>query len=246
MKAVVGIICNLKTVENHPYDSVYKTVSSYIKRLEEINTIPIGLYNIENNLEVLNMCDAFIFPGGIKVTRDHYYIIDHCIKMNKPLLGICLGMQAMVLYDHLYDEKKTIQEIYESYKEYKKKDIVLHNLENEVLHGATLVEENSNASLDKIKESIHPILIKKDSLLYSIVQREKMNVTSMHKRGCYETKHLFKVTSYSEDQIIESVEYNGDNHFILGIQFHIELEENNRIFKRFKEEIEKRKNVNEF
>ena len=91
MKPVVGIVCNLKNVEDHPYDTVYKTVQSYIKRLEEIDTIPIGLYDIENHLDVLNLCDAFVFPGGIKVIKDHYYIIDHCIKMNKPLLGICLG-----------------------------------------------------------------------------------------------------------------------------------------------------------
>lgn len=52
----------------------------------------------KNVIEEIKRCDGIIMQGG-----DHFYdydikIIDYCYKTDIPLLGICLGMQAMSYY----------------------------------------------------------------------------------------------------------------------------------------------------
>ena len=44
---------------------------------------------------VLDICDAFIIPGGTFYYKFDEYVIEYARKSNKPLLAICLGFQAM-------------------------------------------------------------------------------------------------------------------------------------------------------
>ena len=44
---------------------------------------------------VLSLCEGFILPGGDNWYRLDEVVIDYAIKWNKPLLAICLGMQAL-------------------------------------------------------------------------------------------------------------------------------------------------------
>ena len=54
----------------------------------------------------IDLCDGIIMPGG-EVTHSYdKYICDYCNKKNKPLLGICMGMQVMCNYDN---ENKNIK-----------------------------------------------------------------------------------------------------------------------------------------
>ena len=69
------------------------------------------------------------------------------------------------------------------------------------------------------KNKTHPITIVKDSLLYKIVDTDKMIVNSRHISAI--TKTNLKVSSYSLDNIIESVE-DPTCKFFLGIQWHPE------------------------
>lgn len=47
----------------------------------------------------LNRCDGVLFPGGVKFCPYDRYLLEECIKLNIPVLGICLGMQLMSCYD---------------------------------------------------------------------------------------------------------------------------------------------------
>ena len=71
-RPIIGILSILTEKTDYPYDTVYKVVDAYIKRVESMNCIPIGLMDIEKNIDILNVCDAFIMPGGNKVVKDHY------------------------------------------------------------------------------------------------------------------------------------------------------------------------------
>ena len=43
-------------------------------------------------------CDGFVLCGGAKLWPYHLQILDHAFQTGKPVLGVCLGMQAMSAY----------------------------------------------------------------------------------------------------------------------------------------------------
>lgn len=67
--------------------------------------------------------------------------------------------------------------------------------------------------------SLHEIKIKKDSLLYKIIKKDKILVNSRHKSAIKNTK--YKVSALSKDNIIEAIE-DSTKTFFLGIQWHPE------------------------
>jgi len=46
----------------------------------------------------VDICDGIFFPGGNKINKADKYFLDYIIETNKPLLGICLGMQTIGSY----------------------------------------------------------------------------------------------------------------------------------------------------
>ncbi len=67
-------------------------------------------------------------------------------------------------------------------------------------------------------------------------------VNTRHTYAIKEIKKPFKETSKSEDNIIESIEYIDDNHFVVGVQFHPEdLDNTENIYNLFIKEALKRK-----
>lgn len=75
----------------------------------EIEKIPHSLIEKLNNYDVaviiipcvndvsfyLDLCDGFIIPGGNAWNDVDVKVLKHAMKRNKPLLGICAGMQAI-------------------------------------------------------------------------------------------------------------------------------------------------------
>lgn len=47
----------------------------------------------------LDLCDGILLPGGDMMFEFDRKICEYCIKNDKPLLGICMGMQIMCTYD---------------------------------------------------------------------------------------------------------------------------------------------------
>ena len=80
-----------------------KVPSSLIKILEENGVLPIIIPNIDDISYYLDICDGFIVPGGITWNDVDVNIIKHVFKENKPLLGICAGMQALANIDTFVD-----------------------------------------------------------------------------------------------------------------------------------------------
>lgn len=80
-----------------------KVPSSLIKILEENWVLPIIIPNIDDISYYLDICDGFIVPGGITWNDVDVNIIKYVFKENKPLLGICAGMQALANIDTFVD-----------------------------------------------------------------------------------------------------------------------------------------------
>lgn len=170
-----------------------------------------NLYSEEDikDLErVLSLCDGFILPGG-----DTWYcldevVIDYAIRYDKPLLGICLGMQAL--------------------------SKVLSG-EKEKAYDNTIKNNTTINHLEPDKNYVHSVIIDKNSKLYSFIGKREIWVNSRHSYHVSELDNTL-VSTRSSDGLIEGVELK-DKNFILGVQWHPEsnLEDkySKRLFKAF-------------
>jgi len=98
LKPIIGIItrCSISE-EGHSTNIIYSDVSDAI-----INNggIPIGITLTNNYKETINLCDGIIFQGGDDFESYYLESLKYIYDIDKPVLGICLGMQLMgVLFD---------------------------------------------------------------------------------------------------------------------------------------------------
>lgn len=172
--------------------------------------------------------DGIIIPGGADVAPSLYgeqkgancgkqdamrdifepLLISETLKRKKPLLCICRGMQIL-----------------------------------NVCFGGTLYQDITN--LTDIKHSnilkkntrAHDIKINKDSILFSIVEKEVMPVNSLHHQAIKTLGNGLKASAESPDGFIEGVELDGYEKCI-AIQWHPEHmayreESQQKIFEKF-------------
>lgn len=156
-------------------------------------TIRLNADNKDDINRVLDMCDGIVIPGGVKWYEYDEYICKYAIEHNIPLLGICAGMQllAKVLNNNKID-----------------------GIDNTVRND-TIIDHHQ-----KGVKYVHNVQISENSLLYKIVNE---NIISVNSRHNYHVPNelSFLSTAYSEDDLIEAVEYK-NNKFALGIQWHPE------------------------
>lgn len=111
---------------------------------------------LEEDKEILNtqinMCDGIIIPGGVRIFNYDRYICKYVNDTHIPLLGICMGMQLMTLYNN---DNKNIK-------------VENHNFYNFDNH-----EELQS-------DYVHDVTLNKNSKLYSIIKCEKITVNSYH------------------------------------------------------------------
>lgn len=89
-KPIIGIVAR-------KIDNIYKVNENLVKKIVKNGGIPILILptNFNDLLDILNICDGIIAPGGTDIYDYDRYILDYAIKNDVPILGICLGMQIM-------------------------------------------------------------------------------------------------------------------------------------------------------
>lgn len=134
--------------------------------------------------------------GVISKERDDFdfLIMKHAFENNKPIFGICRGIQLI----NVYFGGTLIQDI-------------LSQKNTNILHSQTA----------PVYTATHKIKIKKDSAICGIFGKEA-EVNSFHHQAIDKLAKDFKITSSAKDGIIESIEYKKKDGFILGVQWHPE------------------------
>lgn len=90
---IIGIVTrSFFSDENNPISIIYKDIENAIL---ENNGIPIGITLNSNYKSVINLCDGIIFQGGDDFEKYDFDALKYIYDINKPVLGICLGMQLM-------------------------------------------------------------------------------------------------------------------------------------------------------
>lgn len=87
---LIGILLRKENNKLYVKEEIFKAVSLS-------GGVPIGIY-LDNYNDYIDLCNGFILPGGDEFTLDEIRFIDLIYQKNKPLLGICLGMQAIGIY----------------------------------------------------------------------------------------------------------------------------------------------------
>ncbi len=194
--------------------SAYHNYPVWIKGSEE--NIEVIKLTVDNFTEV-EKCDGIILTGGIdshpkfynstrlnypnapdqfNVARDEFEIsvFNYSQQHRIPVLAICRGMQLI----NIILGGTIIQDLEESNKENHKK-------QNNI-------------------DSLHPINVVKESLLFEIANCEKGIVNSAHHQGLDKIADDLKVASCSPDDVVESIEWKNkaDRSFLLGVQWHPE------------------------
>ena len=112
--------------------------------------------------------------------------------------------------------------------------------------GLHSVGSTSDKDLTKVdnhndKTKLHQIKTVPSSLL-NIALGDTCTTNTRHEYALKEVLSPFKVTAYSEDNIIEGIEYIDNNHFVIGVQFHPEdLDTTENLYNLFIKEVIKRK-----
>jgi putative glutamine amidotransferase len=223
MAPIIGITCSMEyDDEKRKYPTAY--AFDYLKRnyyeaIERAGGIPIILPNTkrtENAESILERADGLLISGGndvdpqyygekhearnleITLERDHFEIalVKAAMKKAIPILGICRGMQLLnvVFGGNLYQ------------------DFTFNNrFLDHTLEGSTVYKKK------------HPVIIREDSKLFEIIRMKKITVNTSHHQIIKTVGKGLVATAWSEkDKVIETIE-SDDKHYLLGIQWHPEL-----------------------
>ena len=242
-KVVVGMIpqSRIRTT-NSPYTDRYEFLDLYTKRILECGGLPIGL--IANNGRIpqdyLELCDTFFFPGGIKFEKYHFDTLNYAINNDKPLLGVCLGMQAIGVYSDVmqYVDNYSEEEFFKAYRYLKSQydNSILKVMEEPGMHNKVeLTYANSDLARHEVK------ITDSKSILYDIYKKYLIDVVSLHKTTLKRIGETFKETAISSDGVIESIEIKDPDRFVMGVQWHPEWDDDNALIRRLVKEGEKRK-----
>jgi gamma-glutamyl-gamma-aminobutyrate hydrolase PuuD len=144
-------------------------------------------------------------------------------------------MQAIVLYSRLYDEcvksgvEPTTTNIFNKYGELRKEGVnFLDKLEG---HGGELSRREQPVYMENLIKFKHNVNIKENSILFDIYKKKTINVFSLHSYGFHEVVDTLEVMAKSSDNVVEAVKYK--NKPIIGVQFHIDLDETSELFENF-------------
>lgn len=204
----------------------------YLNAILNVGAIPYLIPRTVDTKLLDQVCedmDGFLFTGGDDVNPCLYgekkmpycgeispcrdmqesYLIKKLIEIDKPLLAICRGCQML-----------------------------------NVAMGGTLYQDIGN-EIPGIKLNhrqkepyfnvVHKVNIKKDSKLYEAINKEEIEVNTIHHQCINKFSDKVKVVAVSEDGIVEGIEIVGKK-FMVGVQWHPEklykIDENsNNIFK---------------
>ena len=213
-KPIIGI------TSAYCYDKNISSINTnYSKAIISSGGLPIIL-PITNNKKILNelliKCNGLLFTGGPDLDAVHYnennleysgeispirdfeelYLAKKCLKINKPILGICRGIQVI----NIAAKGNIYQDIY---KELPNKILIKHYQTAPKWYAT------------------HDIFIQKQSKLFECFLLESIKVNSFHHQSIKDVAPFFNITAIAPDGIIEAIEHTS-HVFAVGVQWHIE------------------------
>lgn len=159
------------------YDNYKKLDKDFISYLKDYNVCLIAIVyddntNFDKIIEALNLCDGIIMPGGSEDLPKNVSIARYLYTINKPTLGICLGMQNMAeasfgLLEKLDTDSHNTNKEY-AHKVRIKKDSYLYKI-----LGSSNILVNSRHNYNVIKTSLEISAYSDDFVIEAIEDKTK-------------------------------------------------------------------------
>lgn len=90
---IIGIVTRKSiSEEKHNINIVYDSIE---KAIIKNGGIPIGITLYSDYKKLINICGGIIFEGGDDFEEYDFEALKYIYEIDKPVLGICLGMQLM-------------------------------------------------------------------------------------------------------------------------------------------------------
>ena len=128
-KPIIGVV-------EWPYvdkdgDKIYEVLTPVIESISKAGGRPIGIFptqvanfqderlrnipaltNVEKKdiIDSVEMCDAIIKPGALKLFNFDRFIYGYTLEKNIPYLGICAGMQIMAHHGKEFIQNEKIED----------------------------------------------------------------------------------------------------------------------------------------
>lgn len=218
MAAVIGIVPTARLFDTEdPYKDQYIFVNNYVKRILENGGVPLGMLSADGRVAEasLELCQGFLLCGGHKLWPYHLQVVAHAVERGKPILGICLGMQAICAYFRVREEAERrgfggdILDLFETMK----REGFMFNLP--VAHHWDVSITRNN-----IAETKHPVDILPGAYLNGLLGDQVLGAT-LHRYRVNGLAPGLTAVAFTADGTIEGIEGGKD---ILGVQFHPEVE----------------------
>ncbi len=135
--------------------------------------------------------------GKYNANRDgfEYKLIEHALKDNIPILGICRGCQLLNVY-----------------------------FNGSLIYDIPTIRKVNHSKIDKDTMRLHNINVFKETILHNCVKNEKGVVNSSHHQSIDRLGEGLMISAKADDGIVEAIEYADKKGklFLMGIQWHPE------------------------
>ncbi|MBE6038269.1 MAG: gamma-glutamyl-gamma-aminobutyrate hydrolase family protein [Anaerofustis stercorihominis] len=211
-KPLIGISPILDN-ENDPY----QMLPNYMRSIEHAGGAVFMLPITEDEDEIVSLVsvlDGILLTGGVDVSPTLYgeEIMPYCeklvdlrdrsetalmkeaVKQNKPVMGICRGMQFLNVFfgGTLYQDIPTL-------------------CPSDIRHRV----------LDPKERAAHTVTAIEGTPLFDMVENKTFNVNSRHHQGVKKLAPCFKAMATSEEGLVEAI-YMPENPNIFAVQWHPE------------------------
>jgi len=197
----------------------YTLNENCVKAIRDVGGIPVVVPLIDDELYLRILAkrlDAMVFSGGVDVDplmfkeqphrklgricplRDvvEVFLVKEMVKLQKPILGICRGMQVM----NVALGGSLIQDI--------------------PSHFPKSIKHQQDAPREHATHEIE--IIDSYSLLSDIFCKPTVMVNSYHHQSVKDIADKFKATAKAPDGVIEAIEIKEKGVFCMGVQWHPE------------------------
>ena len=216
---IIGVFADTMSCNTGGFGDVTRQYinAAYISAVEDAGAVPF-IIPVSNDLEktkkLIDLCDGLLFPGGEDIDPGYYgenphknlgeirpevdkflfHSLLYALEQRKPALGICKGMQMMVvatggsLYQDIYSQRE--------------EETFLHCQSGRRTYG------------------VHQVQIDKDSRLFQILETGQIATNSMHHQSVRTLGKGLRLSAHTEDGIVEAVESLDGR--LIGVQWHPE------------------------
>lgn len=191
---------------------------AYIQAIQKAGGVPIILPT-GNDQDVDRLCgmlDGLLLTGGgdldpsyfnedphpklgeVTPERDTVELLlaAHMLKADKPILGICRGMQLL----NIHFGAAVYQDLGAQY-------------------GKPLIKHNQHA---RSQFATHSVTIKPETKYHSIINQDNIRVNSYHHQGIKGIGGPLIIAGEASDGVVEAIE-STEHAFVIGVQWHPEL-----------------------